>query len=729
MRPKPDKYVLHFKTAGYGDKQRQCGVLLILAAFLVLTPVGVAHGGLIDLKAEAPDYRFVGVDEEDYTGQTVVFGDVNGDGRSDVIVGARGFDFNGRGDCGAIYVLLSSDTLTSPVDYGSERPDLKRIFGPEPNAQVGTSIACGDIDNDGKDEILCGIPTASPNGTTFAGELFVIFGSDEPRDSVDLSAPPSGVTKVEGANVFDKLGESLAVADVNNDEFGDIIAGAPFATAPAGMIAGKVVVIYGAASLDPIIDLASTTIPLTRIFGANANDIFGTACHAAEVTGDEIEDIIAGAPQVSFNGRASAGAAYVIPGSASLPDTIDLSDDTFFLEASKAPAGVTTIFGPEAGALAGSRFETGDIDGDMMTDLFVAVPEASPNGRTNAGAVYVLNGAVSWPETIDLASPPAMTIRFDGPATDAKIGRSMAAADFNFDGPDDLVIGVPAISVPDTPDPRYEAGIVYIVFGRSVFPATIDLSVGQTGVTSVYGAKPFDNTGNSVAAGRVNDDGFDDLLIGANNATEGGSFSAGEAIVLMGSPDITPTQVVFYEAIAQRGSVILEWLLRDDVDPRLVLITRSLGENDGSTGEPLPSSDVTRLGPGHYTFTDANVRNGLTYTYTVATTGEDAQILFRVSVAVPSIPSASLFPNVPNPFRDQTTVAFEIPSGGHVGIRVFDVTGALIAVLADGEFAEGVTTLGWDGRNRRGRPVPSGVYFVQMDHAGKTLRQKMLIIR
>jgi hypothetical protein len=126
---------------------------------------------------------------------------------------------------------------------------------------------------------------------------------------------------------------------------------------------------------------------------------------------------------------------------------------------------------------------------------------------------------------------------------------------------------------------------------------------------------------------------------------------------------------------------------------------------------------------------DADVRSGHTYTYIVATTGEDPQILFRISVTVPSIPRASLLANVPNPFRDRTTLAFEIPAGGHVGMRVFDVTGALVTILADGMFVEGVTTLDWDARNERGRPAPSGVYFVQMDYEGRTLRQKMLIIR
>ena len=691
----------------------------LVALTLTAVPAIPAQAGTIDLKSTVPDYQLFGENEDDLAGQTVVFTDVNGDGQSDFVIGARGVDYLGRSSCGAIYIVLSSDTLTSPIDLASDRPDLKRIYGPAANSQIGSRLACGDVNNDGRWDIICGMPTASPNGKFSAGEVIVIFGSDEPADVVDLLNPPAGVTRIQGENTFDKLGESVAVGDVNDDTYGDILAGASFATAVGRQFAGAVFVIHGSENLDATIDLSATTSPVTRIFGARANDTFGTACFAADVTDDSIADILAGAPQATVLGRSAAGVGYLIPGSASLPDTIDTLENN--------GDGIVRILGATPDALAGAAFSSGDADGDDIADLFIACPGLSPDGRTAAGAVYLLGGAETRPDTIDLASPPAMTTRIDGPASNLKIGQSLTAGDFNFDGIDDVVIGVPKASPFDVPTPRTEAGTVYIVFGRGIFPDRVDLAVEQTGITTILGAVPLDNTGNSVAVGRLNADGFDDLLIGANNARLDGSFSVGRAIVFLGNADITPTQVVFYDAVAEHGSVRLEWLLRDDLDIGNIRISRS--ERAGAQTRVLPSKGLRRLDAGHFAFEDNDVRGGLTYTYTVSAGGADPQLFFSISVSVPALGRAVLHPNAPNPFRDWTAFSFEIPNPGRVTIRVFDVSGAFVDTVTDANFGAGPSSLRWDGRNRNGRLVPTGVYFVRMSHEGQTILRKMTIVR
>ncbi|MEJ2722149.1 MAG: hypothetical protein P8181_13570, partial [bacterium] len=335
------------------DYRMHAGAVLAVGWILA---AGIANAGIIDLKSTAGDHKLVGVSAEGFAGQKVLFGDFNGDGRNDLVVGSRGYDYSGRTNCGVVYVVLNSDTLGSVIDFASERPDLIRIIGPEANSQIGTVVGCGDVDDDGHDDILCGIPTASPRGLTSAGEVFVIRGSDVPTDTVDLSSPPATVTLIEGAALFDTLGESVTVADINDDGFGDVIAGAPFSTTPAGSIAGKVFVVYGSDALAPVINLAEPGTKIMQVFGAHANDILGKSCYAADVTGDGIADLVAGAPQESPSGRAFAGAAYIIEGSASLPDTVDLTGGP--------GPGITRILGPAAGSLTGSNFQSGDTDGN-----------------------------------------------------------------------------------------------------------------------------------------------------------------------------------------------------------------------------------------------------------------------------------------------------------------------------------------------------------------------------
>jgi endonuclease I len=85
--------------------------------------------------------------------------------------------------------------------------------------------------------------------------------------------------------------------------------------------------------------------------------------------------------------------------------------------------------------------------------------------------------------------------------------------------------------------------------------------------------------------------------------------------------------------------------------------------------------------------------------------------------------------NAPNPFNPSTTIRFEVPHRGHVKLSVYDVSGRRVAVLVDGRLGPGAHEAAWTGRDTRGVPVATGVYFCRMEAEGFTATTKMLLLK
>lgn len=83
----------------------------------------------------------------------------------------------------------------------------------------------------------------------------------------------------------------------------------------------------------------------------------------------------------------------------------------------------------------------------------------------------------------------------------------------------------------------------------------------------------------------------------------------------------------------------------------------------------------------------------------------------------------------PNPFNPTTTIRYDTARPGHVSVRIYDVNGALVTVLEDGQLPAGRHQVTWNGRNGRGHEVSSGVYFCRLSTAGFEQTRKMLLIK
>jgi hypothetical protein len=97
-----------------------------------------------------------------------------------------------------------------------------------------------------------------------------------------------------------------------------------------------------------------------------------------------------------------------------------------------------------------------------------------------------------------------------------------------------------------------------------------------------------------------------------------------------------------------------------------------------------------------------------------------------VGVGPGATPALSAPRVYPNPFAGTTTVEVTLASPGETRVGVYDVAGRRVRTLHAGPLAPGARSFSWDGRDERRAPVPSGVYFVKVEHAGHTRTQKLV---
>ena len=504
--------------------------LLLLAAFvsangLPASPAHAAGGGAFDLLTQA-GIRLDGAAAAEGAGTSVASaGDVNGDGRPDLLIGAPGAGANARAGSGSVYVVFArpAATIVDLAAIGTAgNGDGFRIDGAAAGDAAGSSVApAGDVNRDGLADVLVGAPNAGPGGRAASGAAYVVFGKAS-ASAVDLDALGAGGYAIHGAAVGDRTGTSVAPAgDVNGDGRPDLVIGAPSADANSRLGSGSAYVVFGSVAKTAV-DLSALGAGGYRIDGASAGDMTGrSVASAGDVNGDGRPDLLIGAPNAGDNGRPASGSAYVVFGKASAP-AVDLA---------VLGAGGYRIDGGYAGDHAGTAVApAGDVNGDGRPDVAVGAPDAYANEYDYSGSAYVVFGQAAA-AAIDLAALDANGYRIDGAAESDTTGRALApAGDVNGDGRPDLLVGVSA----EDGQGRKNAGTAYVVFGQAS-TTPIDLAaLGDAGYR-IDGAAAYGYAGASVAsAGDVNGDGLLDFLIGANGMSENGRFRSGSAYVEYG---------------------------------------------------------------------------------------------------------------------------------------------------------------------------------------------------
>lgn len=346
--------------------------------------------------------------------------------------------------------------------------------------------------------------------------------------------------------LVDSPGKTVG-SDFNGDGIHDLLMGARLNDDIASG-AGAAYILYGTGSFSASYALNGTGVNVT-LQGKAASDYFGRSLMSAgDLNSDGFDDIVVGAYQNNDGpGANNAGAVYVLYGSPILSATIAMNG---------AGPNVTILGKAATDTLGRTVSGGGDINGDGFDDLIMAADQNNDGpGADNAGAVYILYGSASLSADYRLDGA-GVSVTILGKATLDRLGyerggihapASGSAGDFNRDGFDDVIMGAGLNNDGGTDD----EGAAYILFGGSSLSADIRLDGAGANVT-ILGSGVNDYLGTAVAGmGDVNNDGFDDVIVGALTNDEittnggaayllyGGTNRVGTFRTSLGEQDVT----------------------------------------------------------------------------------------------------------------------------------------------------------------------------------------------
>jgi hypothetical protein len=361
----------------------------------------------------------------DRFGAAVAKGDFDADGFLDVAVGAPGEDVGAVDDGGAVNVLAGTAG-------GLIGGPLFTQDNPEPFDQFGAVLAAGDYDGDGFFDLAIGIPAEDVGATGDAGAVTVLFGGVGGLTTNGHQTLVQGSGGIAGsAEGNDRFGGALASAIMAGDDVHDLAVGAPGENLGATVNAGAVNVLAGSAAGLVNGSLVTQGNPET-------DDGFGAAVATGDFDDTDGDDLAAGAPGETVNGRRSAGAVSVFNGSPG-----GLANERLLFQGTGGIPG-----SPETDDVFGAAVAPTDSNGIGQWDLAVGAPGEDLGPDQNAGAVNLLAGAAAGPSggTLVTQGNPEDLDRFG-----AAFAGGFFLHDFDNNGFFDLAVGAPDETVGSLP--------------------------------------------------------------------------------------------------------------------------------------------------------------------------------------------------------------------------------------------------------------------------------------
>lgn len=505
-------------------------------------------------------------------GSAVAAGDVNGDGRVDIVVGARLEDVGITQDQGRVYVFDGCTralihTLTAP---GS--PSCGATFG----CRFGQAVSAGDVTGDGQVDIIVGAPMEGVGGNSRQGRAYVFDGATgAPIFILNTPNPHSGA----------RFGASVAAGDVNGDGRADIFVGGPgqCVNVPPLICAGQVFVFDGMTG--GVIRTLNSPNPFE-------GGLFGGSAAAGDVSGDARADVVVGAPG-EFG---SDGRVHVFDGSTG---TL-----------------IRTLFGIPLCNLGHPEcwfgFSVSIIGVGSSATFLVGAPLEDVGGVPDQGRAYVFGTAVAPLHMLTTPSPGSGCTHECN-----RFGVAVDAADANGDGQPDFIIGANA-------EANYQ-GRVYVFSG-----------VDGTLLRTLDSPSPVEANevlfGSAVGTGDVDADGKAEVIVGAFRDDVDGVVEQGRAYLFF-PPGLSLTVALDPDRRLRRSrtATVRATATRGGVLQSCAAVTFSTA--DPSVASVSPSSVVTDTS-GQAQATVRGESRGET-TVTAVADGESASVPVKVPDVAP----------------------------------------------------------------------------------------------
>ena len=392
----------------------------------------------------------------------------------------------------------------------------------------GDAMRVGDLDGDGALDIVAGARRADIGGRVDAGAVYVWLGTDAPR-----GAPDAVLTVPYGAKLGEVFGQGIQIGDVTGDGVEDVIVGAELGATTANPVArnGAVHVWAGANDFKGHRAPTASLVLSKRDNSQGMGEVSGQSVLLADVSGDDVLDVIVGDSTTTVRGVESAGALGVWIGGARLQS---LAEPSAILAAPNAVAFDRLAFG------GGQGFFVDDVTGDGVLDV-IALAQRADEYR---GEVHVWKGRARWR---GLTAPDSTLVLEDATPftqlgfTKFNTGRGVRTADVSGDGIADVIAGTSLADISGVDG----TGAVFVWRGGTALRGR----VAPSSTLTVPGAQTDDRLthcdGLTLWLQDVTGDGIADVVTGTERANIGSVFGAGAFYVWAGGAalmgDQTPT--------------------------------------------------------------------------------------------------------------------------------------------------------------------------------------------